>query len=86
MTEHDLQLLKDNDQKVVRLHLSDGEVATVKILFVSDSEQDVIVDLLSSTNITRYPKDDVPPAFEYLFRDIVSVEPIPTNESEGFPA
>jgi|HubBroStandDraft_4_1064222.scaffolds.fasta_scaffold86641_2 hypothetical protein len=79
MTEHDVQLLKDNDQKIVRLRLTDGEVVTAKVLFVSESEQDVIVDLLSSTNITRYPKDDEQPAFQYRFRDIVTVEPIANN-------
>ena len=75
MTEKDIQVLKDNDHKIVRLHLSDGEVVIVKVLFVSESEQDVIVDLISSTNITRYPKDDVQPAFQYTFQDIVVVEP-----------
>jgi hypothetical protein len=84
MTEHDIQLLKDNDQKMLRLHLTDGEVVTVKVLFVSESEQDVIVDLISSTNITRYPKDDIQPAFQYRFRDIVMVEPI-ANDGPSIP-
>jgi hypothetical protein len=76
MTNDDIQLLKDNDQKLVRLHLSDGEVVTVKVLFVSEAEQDVIVDLISSTNITRYPKDDIQPTFQYKFQDIFTVEPV----------
>jgi hypothetical protein len=81
MTERDIQLLKDNDQKIVRLRLTDGEVVTAKVLFVSESEQDVIVDLLSSTNITRYPKDDIQPTFQYRFRDIMTVEPIANHLS-----
>jgi hypothetical protein len=79
MTGQDVQLLKDRDQKLVRLRLRDGEVATVKILFVSETEQDVIADLVSSTHIARYPKDDVQPTFQYLFSDIESVEPISEN-------
>lgn len=75
MTENDLQILRDYDQRVVRLHLNDGEIVTAKVLFVSETEQDVIVDLLSSTKLDRYPKDDVQPAFQYAFKDIVSVEP-----------
>ena len=82
MTEQDIHLLKDNDQKIVRLHLSDGEIATVKVLFVSETEQDVIVDLLFSTNITRYPKDDVKPALQYRFQDIATVELI-SDERES---
>jgi hypothetical protein len=79
MTEHDVQLLKDNDQKVVRLRLNDGETVIAKVLFVSETEQDVIVDLISSTNITKYPKDDVQPAFQYPFRDIGTVESLPSE-------
>ena len=80
MTEKDIQLLKANYGKRVRLRLSDGEIVTVKVLFVSESEQDVIVDLLSSTNMARYPKDDVQPAFQYTFQDIAVVEPL-SNDS-----
>jgi hypothetical protein len=77
MTEHDTQLLEERDQQLVRLHLIDGEVVTARVLFVSETEQDVIVDLISSTDIGRYPKDDVQPKFQYEFKDIASVEPIP---------
>lgn len=76
MTSRDLQILKEHDQGTVRLHMNDGEVVRVKVLFVSETEQDVIVDLLSSTNLDLYPKDDVQPAFQYAFTDIAWVEPI----------
>ena len=75
MTDDEVKFLKQHDQQIVRLHLKDGEVVKAKILFVSETEQDVIVDLISSTNIARYQKDDVQPAFEYLFEDISWIEP-----------
>jgi hypothetical protein len=75
MTDDEVKFLKEHDQQIVRLHLKDGEVVKAKILFVSETEQDVIVDLISSTNIARYQKDDVQPAFEYLFEDISWIEP-----------
>ena len=69
--------MKENDHRLVRLHLHDGEVATVKVLFVSEPEQDVIVDLISSTNIDRYEKSDVQPKFQFRFEDIAWVESLP---------
>lgn len=74
MTESDIEMLKANDLRVVRLYLDDGEVVTAKVLFVSETEQDVIVQLISSTKIARYEKSDIQPAFQYLFKDIVRVE------------
>jgi hypothetical protein len=75
MTDNDIRLLKENDGKVVRLHMTDGEVVTARVRFVSETEEDVIVDLLSSTMLERYEKTDVQPAFEYEFKDIAWVEP-----------
>ena len=86
MTHLDLELLRQNDQKVVRLHLDDGEVATVRVLFVSETEEDVIVDLVSTTNVDRYEKSDVQPAFQYPFKNIVWVEPLgDCSASSGKP-
>jgi hypothetical protein len=75
MTEEDLRRLKSHDGRLVRLHLKDGEDITAKVLFVSETERDVIVDLVSSTRVATYSKDDVQPAFQYRFDDIASVEP-----------
>jgi hypothetical protein len=78
MTEHDTQLLKERDQQLVRLHLIDGEVVTARVLFVSETEQDVIVDLISSANISRYSRRTTYNLnFSTSSKIIVSVEPIP---------
>lgn len=75
--EHcDILTLQNNDQRVVRLHMKDGEIITAKVLFVSESENDVIVDLISSTAMDHYEKTDVQPAFQFEFRDIAWVEPV----------
>jgi hypothetical protein len=85
MTDDDLRLLKECDQKIVRLHLDDGEIVTAKVLFVSETEQDLIVDLISSTDIERYEKTDVQPAFQIQFKDIVRVEPCSPPEHSQAP-
>ena len=89
MTDHGVQFLKENDHRLVRLYMDDGEVVTGRVLFVSETEQDVIMDLISSTNIGRYEKSDVQPAFQYLFKDISRVEALETQEHsrnrEGSP-
>jgi hypothetical protein len=76
MREQDRKILKENDNRLVRLHMQDGEVATVKIRFFSEAAQDVIVDLISSTNMGRYEKTDIQPAFQFRFEDIAWVEAI----------
>jgi len=85
MTQQDLESLKENDHKIVRLHLDDGEVVTAKVLFVSETEEDVIVDLISSTKVERYEKTDVQPAFQYAFKNITCVEPCSQPESPNTP-
>lgn len=79
MRECDIKLLQENDHRIVRLHMNDGEVVTARVLFVSESEKDVIVELISSTRVERYEKSDVQPAFQYPFIDIAWVEPLPTK-------
>ncbi len=74
MTDEDIETLKRNDHKVVKLHMKDGEIVTARVWFVSESEKDVIVDLLSSTSTERYEKSDVQPLFQYAFEDIECVE------------
>jgi hypothetical protein len=76
MTDNDIQILRERDGKPVRLHMTDGEIVTAKVLFVSETENDVIVHLISSTRVERYEKSDVQPAFQYLLADIAWVEPL----------
>jgi hypothetical protein len=76
MTEADLAILKDSVDKVVRITCSNGEIMLARIQFVSDEDQDVIYDLVSTTKESQYEKHEVQPAYLIRFRDIDRVEPV----------
>ena len=74
MTEHDLQLLKMNVDKVVRISCTNGEVMLAKVHFVSEEDEDVIYDLVATTRESQYEKHDEQPAYLVKFADIEHVE------------
>ncbi len=74
MREADLQLLKASVDKIVRIICADGESMLARVLFVSDEDQDVIYDLVSTTKESQYEKHDDQPAYRVEFRDIERVE------------
>jgi hypothetical protein len=57
--------------KTVTLRVTDGEVAKVRVDFISEEDEDIIVDVLESTRLAPYD-----PSCAYLFEaaDIVSAE------------
>jgi small nuclear ribonucleoprotein (snRNP)-like protein len=75
MAESDLQLLKANIDRVVRIVCSDGEVLLAKVHTVSDEDEDVIYDLVATTKESHYEKRDEQPAYLIRFNDITRVEP-----------
>lgn len=76
MNDKDLETLKQNDNRTVRIRTCDGEVMIVKVMFVSESDQDVIYDLISTTRESQYEKHDVQPAYRISFEEVESVEAI----------
>jgi hypothetical protein len=76
MTEADLNLLKANVDKVVKIVCFDGESLLAKVHFVSDEDEDVIYDLVSTTKESQYEKHDEQPAYLIKFREINRVEPV----------
>ena len=76
MTENDLQLLKASIDKIVKIICSDGETLLARVHAVSDEDEDVIYDLLSTTMEFHYEKRDEQPAYLIAFRDIERVEPL----------
>jgi hypothetical protein len=76
MNPQDIEILKQNDNRLVRLKTCDGEVMIARVRFVSDSNQDLIYDLISSTNESQYEKHDEQPAYRIEFKDIESVETV----------
>lgn len=74
MTEEDLQLLKASIDKLVRIVCTDGEVLVGKVHAVSEEDEDVIYDLVSTTKESNYEKRDDQPAYLIGFRHIERVE------------
>ena len=76
MNQEDIETLNQNDKRLVRLTTCDGEVIIARVRFVSDSNQDLIYDLISTTKESQYEKHDEQPAYRIDFKDIESVEPL----------
>jgi hypothetical protein len=78
-----LQALKFQVDKIAKITCFDGEVIVAKILFVSEPEEDVIYDLVSTSRESQYEKHDEQPAYRLLFRDIKSVEGVSAKTEES---
>ena len=76
MTDEDLKTLRQRQNHIVRIHTLDGEVFIARVLFISDSEEDVIYGLISTSRESQYEKHDEQPAYRILFKDIASVDPM----------
>jgi hypothetical protein len=76
MNQNDIELLKENDNRVVRIKTYDGEVLLAKVRFVSESNQDLAYDLVSTTKESQYEKHDEQPTYLIRFEDIEAVEPL----------
>jgi len=76
MNQNDIELLKENDNRVVRIKTYDGEILLAKVRFVSESNQDLVYDLVSTTKESQYEKHDEQPAYLIKFEDIEAVEPL----------
>jgi hypothetical protein len=76
MSGSDLSTLKSHVDRVAKIHTLDGEVIVAKILFVSESEEDVIYDLVSTNRESQYEKLDQQPAYRIRFEEISAVEAI----------
>lgn len=76
MTEKDLQTLKENRNRIVKIRTTNGEIMLAKVRFASDTEQDLIYDLISTSKESQYEKHDEQPAYLIKFDEIESVEAI----------
>jgi hypothetical protein len=74
MTKSDIEVLKANIDRRVRVHCRDGEIFVGKALFVSEEEQDLTYDLISTTKESQYEKADQQPCYLIRFQDIAAVE------------
>jgi hypothetical protein len=79
MRESDLDTLKSRVDQLAKIHTLDGEVIVAKILFISEYEQDVIYDLVSTSRESQYEKLDTQPAYRIRFEEIRAVEPMDSS-------
>jgi len=79
MTNQDLDTLRENDNRLVSIRTIDGEVLVAWVRFVSESNQDLIYDLVSTSKESEYEKHDEQPAYRIRFQDIESVEAVPSS-------
>jgi hypothetical protein len=56
MTAEQIERLRQNEGKVVKIRCSDGELLEAKIIHVDDEHGDAIYDLVSSTTPEKYRK------------------------------
>ena len=77
MTLNDLKQVLD---KTVVLRMTDGECATVKVLFVDEEYADLIVDVLETSSPDRYR--DRSAAYTVAASDIASAELTTSSEHD----
>jgi len=76
MAPDDIATLKDHIDKPVRIFCVDGEILTARVILVSEEEEDVIFDLLTTNRQDKYEKLDRQPAYMLRFMHIAQVEPV----------
>ena len=74
MTHEEIALLQRSIDKVVRLRCTDGEVIIAKIDTVDVGDQEIVYEMLSTTDESKYEKYDRQPAYLIHFAEILSVE------------
>jgi len=70
--------LKPYEDKTVVLHLSDGEIATAKIVYVDAEYEDIIVDMVRTNRPDGYQKPIGTSAFAVRISDIEFIEVTPS--------
>ncbi len=76
MNAKDLETLNANVDRVVKITTCDGESLLAKVVLVSDEDEDVVYELISTSREAQYEKFDEQPAYRVTFQEIESVEPV----------
>jgi hypothetical protein len=80
MTKEDIVLLEQNIDKVVRLICSDGEVIVAQIDSVDRLDEEIVYEMISTTDESKYEKYDHQPAYLIYFNEISAVEASETEQ------
>jgi hypothetical protein len=76
MTPEAIVLLQRSVGKVVRLTRPDGEVIVAKITLVDSLDEEIVFDMLSTTDESKYEKFDREPAYLLYFSDISTMDTV----------
>jgi hypothetical protein len=80
MTKEDIVLLEQNIDKVVRLICSDGEVIVAQIDSVDRLDEEIVYEMISTTDESKYEKYHHQPAYLIYFNEISAVEASETEQ------
>jgi len=69
-------VLQKSIGKVVRLARTDGEVIVARITLVDPFDEEIVFDMLSTTDESKYEKFDREPAYLLYFSDIATVNSV----------
>ena len=81
MTPEEIALLQCNIGRVVQLTCKDGEVIMAKIDLVDPLDEEIVFEMLSTTDESKYEKFDQQPAYLLPFSDITTVNAITDSTS-----
>lgn len=74
MTPDELTLLQESIGKAVRLTCTDGEIIVAKIDLVDPIDEEIVYEMLSTTDEYKYKQFDCLPAFLIPFNRISTVD------------
>jgi hypothetical protein len=81
MTPEAIVLLQQSVGKVVRLKCTDGEIIVAKITLVDPLDEEIVFDMLSTTDESKYEKFDREPAYLLHFNEISTVNAVTDSTS-----
>ncbi len=76
MTQDDIVRIQQSIDMVVRLQCTDGETILAKIYAVDVEDGEIVYEMLSTTDESKYEKFDRQPAYLIHSHEIASVEPV----------
>lgn len=74
MTPAEIGLLEQSIGKAVRITCSDGEIIVAKLDLVDPLDEEIVFEMLSTTDESKYEKFDQQPAYLLRFSDISTVD------------
>lgn len=77
MKAEDIALLQQSIGKTVRFLCTDGEIIVAKVDTIDFEDEEIVYEMLSTTNESRYEKHDVQPAYLIHFNEIASIAEAP---------